>query len=123
MMHGMRRFIGAVMLIGAMLASARAGAQQVIVDGDMWLTSAPEVKKAFLVGAANMIALERAYAEKNGTPQPAVGAMARKAIEHMTLDQIIDRITNWYEENPDRHEMPVMGVIWFDLIKPAASGQ
>jgi hypothetical protein len=113
-----------VALLAQSIAPIPAFAQDVVVvDGEMWLRSTPELRKAFLVGAANMIALEKAYAMKTGTAQPPVGVLAAKAADGMTLEQVIDRITRWYEANPARHDVPVMGVLWIDLIKPAAASQ
>ncbi|MBF6023085.1 hypothetical protein [Lysobacter niastensis] len=119
-MHTTSRVIAALLLVTGLLFAATAPAQKVVVNGDMWLKSSPEIRKAFLVGAGNMIAMEKAYASKKGTAQPAVGTMAAKAVEGMTLDQVSQRITRWYEANPQRRDVPVMGVIWIDLVKPAA---
>ncbi len=119
-MHTTSRVIAALLLVTGLLFAAPAPAQKVVVNGDMWLKSSPEIRKAFLVGAGNMIAMEKAYASKKGTAQPAVGTMAAKAVEGMTLDQVSQRITRWYEANPQRRDVPVMGVIWIDLVKPAA---
>jgi hypothetical protein len=47
--------------------------------------------------------------------------MATKAAEGLTLDQMSERITSWYEANPGRHDMPVMGVMWFRMIEPDAT--
>jgi hypothetical protein len=114
--------MAAIALLAGLMVSVPAAAQQVVVDGEMWLRSSPEIRKAFLVGAGNMIALEKAYATRKGTAQPAAGAMAGKAVEGMSLDQLSERITRWYQTNPQRHDVPVMGVIWIDLVKPAATG-
>lgn len=113
--------IAAVALAAGMLFASSAPAQHVVVNGDMWLKSSPEIRKAFLVGAGNMIAMEQAYATKKGTARPAVGTMAAKAVEGMTLEQVSQRITHWYEANPQRRDVPVMGVIWIDLVKPAST--
>ncbi len=57
----------------AMLAATPALAQsaRVTVGGDMWLKSSSEVRKAFLVGAGNMLSLETGYSQqKKGMPLP-----------------------------------------------------
>ena len=89
-----------------------------VVDGSLWLSSSAEVRKAFLVGAGNMIALESAYSKKKGTPPPVAGTMAAKALDGLTLEQVSDRITRWYEANPERRNLPVMGVVWIDMVEP-----
>jgi len=88
------------------------------VDGDMWMKSSDEVRRAFLLGASSMLAMEIAYAQKKGTPAPAAGTMAHQALQGMSIDDVSSRITRWYEANPTRLKMPVMGVVWVDMVKP-----
>lgn len=96
-------------------------ASRVVAEGNRWLQSSPEERKAFIVGASNMMALESAYARKKGTPSPLAGTRAAAALEHMTLDQISDRITRWYEANPGRRNVPVIAVVWTELVEPDSS--
>jgi hypothetical protein len=93
-------------------------AAEVIAAGNRWMRSSPEERKAFIIGASNMMALESAYAKKKGTPSPLAGTRAAAALEHMTLDQISDRITRWYQANPDRLAVPVIAVVWSELVEP-----
>jgi hypothetical protein len=93
-------------------------AAEVVAEGNRWLRSSPEERKAFIIGASNMMALESAYARKKGTPSPLAGTRAAAALEHMTLDQIADRITRWYEANPGRRTVPVIAVVWTELVEP-----
>jgi hypothetical protein len=120
-MRRFHRIVSAAVLVAGLFGVGEALAQPVVVDGNMWLSSTPESRKAFLVGAANMIGMETAYAKKKGIAPPPIGEMAAKAVEGLTLEQIMDRITQWYEANPQRHDVPVMGVIWIDLIKPTVA--
>ena len=113
------KWTAALALVVGLCIAGAAQAQHVVVDGYMWMKSSPEIRKVFLIGAGNMVALEKAYAQKKGTPPPTVGTMAGKAVEGMTLDQVSDRITHWYEANPDRKSLPVMGVLWIDIVKPS----
>ncbi len=106
----------------AVPAHAQNGAR-VVVDGNMWLQSPAEVRKAFIVGAGNMMALETSYARKNGTTPPPASTRAVAALEHLTLDQISNRITSWYAANPDRRSTPVIGVMWMDMIVPSTAGR
>lgn len=112
----------AALALSAALAISPAWAQRapVVVDGELWLRSPPEVRKAYLVGAANMIDLETAYSKKKGTPPPVAGPMAGAALRGLTLDQVANRVTRWYEGNPERRKLPVLGVIWIDMVAPGA---
>jgi hypothetical protein len=114
--------VATVCLVASLAVPAAAQeAARVVADGTMWLQSPTEERRAFLVGAANMMALESSYAKKRGTPPPLAGTQASAALEHMTLDQITDRITRWYEANPGRRATPVIGVIWMDIVEPTAA--
>jgi len=94
-----------------------------VINGDLWMNSSPEVRKAFLIGAGNMVSLESAYSKKKGTPPPVAGAMVASALNDLTLDEISSRITRWYAANPGRRNMPVMGVVWVDMVQPASAGK
>jgi hypothetical protein len=104
----------------AIPAATQEGAR-VVADGTLWLESTPEVRQAFIVGAGNMMALEAAYAKKRGTPLPHPSTRAAKALEHLTLDEVSDRITRWYEANPRRRATPVVGVMWMDMVEPGGA--
>jgi hypothetical protein len=84
------------------------------------MNSSLEVRKAFLVGAGNMITLESAYLKKKGAPAPVAGVSMTAALDSLTLDEISGRVSRWYEANPGRRNMPVMGVIWIDMVDPDA---
>ena len=88
------------------------------IDGDAWLSSTPEIRKSFLIGASSMIALDRAYSRRKGTPASVAGSRTAEALENMTLDEVSARITRWYEANPDRRRTPVMAVVWIDIVNP-----
>ncbi|MGH8640015.1 MAG: hypothetical protein ACREUZ_23055 [Burkholderiales bacterium] len=49
--------------------------------------------------------------------------MAVKAVHGMTIDQISNRITRWYEANPGRRATPVMAVIRTDMVKKSPPSQ
>jgi len=89
-----------------------------VIDGQTWMDSSMGERRAFLVGAANMIMLEEAYAKRRGTPAPAAGGLATKAVANMSIGEIEARITRWYRQNPDKLGTPVMGVVWTDIVQP-----
>jgi hypothetical protein len=82
------------------------------------MSSSTEMRKAFLVGAGSMMAMERAYARRKGTAASVPSSRTAEALEDMTLDEVSARITRWYEANPDRRRMPVMAVVWIDIVNP-----
>jgi hypothetical protein len=118
----MNKLVHCIAGVGIAISVASAMAQQkpVVIDGNLWLQSSAESRKAFLVGAESMIAMEMAYASKKGTQPPTAGTAFHAATGSMTLDEISNRITRWYENNPDRRSMPVLGAAWLDMVSPPA---
>ncbi len=109
----------AAMALTALLVATAAAAQGApIVDGKMWARSTLEERRAFLIGATNMISLELAYAKKHQTPPAPASDKASRAMNALTLDDIAARVTRWYAANPAKLATPVMGVIWTDIVEP-----
>jgi len=91
----------------------------IVVDGNGWMAASTEERRAFLIGVANMIVAENAYAQRRNLPAPGAGGRITETLRSMNLYQASERITAWYRANPDRQGTPVMGVIWRHLV-PAA---
>lgn len=108
--------LGAVAIAGAAAAQEGDAAPRIVVDGTDWEASTSIQRQAFLVGVANMIIAETAYAKRHGAAMPPVSEKITAAVSTMKLDEIEARISRWYEANPDRMGMPVMGVVWKDIV-------
>jgi len=91
----------------------------IIVDGKGWLNASAEERRAFLIGMANMIVAEAAYAKHRKLPEPAAGAHITETLKQMNLAQTSERISAWYGAHPDKQDKPVMGVIWRVLADDA----
>jgi hypothetical protein len=109
-----------IALAGLLVASASAFPQKsdsLVVDGNDWMSATPSERRAFLVGAANMIIGEAAYAKRNNLEVPPVSAKITKATAQMKLGDIEAQITRWYQANPDKLSQPVMYVVWQGIVK------
>lgn len=106
-------------IAGLMLAALAGGAwaQASVIDGDAWLQSTERERMAFVVGVLNMIAVEKAYAERKGMPEPPAGARFAQQTGHLTVEQVAERITRWYQSHPDEQKTPVMKVVWLDMVR------
>jgi hypothetical protein len=106
--------------LAAMLAPAAALAQKastLVVDGNDWMSATQVERRAFLVGAANVVIAENAYAKKRNVAPAPVSDRLTKATDKLRLADIEARITRWYEGNPGKLATPVMGVVWQDIVK------
>ncbi|HTQ00058.1 MAG TPA: hypothetical protein VMN56_12070 [Casimicrobiaceae bacterium] len=108
----------AFMTLVASMSSVHA--QEVpIVTGDQWTTSSNDLKKAYLVGIANLLQVEVAYFGSNppNDNQSFVPRLAR-GLRGETLDSVRDKIDRWYASNPTRLSRPVLDLIWFEIVVP-----
>ena len=106
--------------VAVVMAAGVARADEIpLVTGELWTKSSMEMKKAYLVGIANVVQVETAYA---GTtpPSDAQSFLPRlvKGLKGQTLDTVRDALDAWYAAHPDRLQRPVIETIWFELAVP-----
>jgi hypothetical protein len=111
-------FVACLMML--MVASSSARADEVpLITGEHWTKSSEQLKKAYLVGIANVVQIETAYAGSSppADAQSVVPRLARGLKGH-TLDSVRDALDAWYAAHPDRLQRPVIETIWFELVVP-----
>lgn len=91
--------------------------ERIVVDGNDWMRASSHERRIFMIGVANMIVAESAYAKRNGRDVPPVADRMTKSLGNLKLPEIESRITRWYEANPDRRTEPVMAVVWRNLVQ------
>jgi len=92
-----------------------------IVDGKIWMESAPGDKRSFLIGVSNFIALEYAYQSSvKNPPSPRQSSVPDFYLrtENISLDQAIAGVDAWYADNPSRLDAPVLTVLWDVFVEP-----
>ena len=112
-----------VLLLACMalaVASGMVRAQEVVlVTGEHWSKSSDEMKKAYLVGIANVLQVESAYqAASPPSDTQSVVPRAVKGLKGQTLDSVRMGIDKWYAANPGRMQRPVVEIIWFEMVVP-----
>ena len=110
--------IAAVLTTAGLGMAAPAQAELRVVDGNLWAASSVAEKRAYLIGVANAVAVNRALQAKRGTLDPkAANNRIEAALDAGTIDRAIDGIDGWYADNPGRKDAPVLGVIWLAMVK------
>ena len=90
-----------------------------LVTGETWMKSSEEVKKAYLVGLANLMQVEYTYQSSNPpTDAQSLVPRAEKGMKNHTLDTVRDGLTKWYASHPDQLQRPVIETIWFEMVVP-----
>ena len=112
-----------LMLAGSMLLmlmAATVRAEEIpLITGEHWTRSSEEMKKAYLLGIANIVQVEMAY--EGAAPAPdAQSILPRmvKGLKGQTLDSVRDGLNKWYAEHPERVQRPVIETIWFEMVVP-----
>ena len=117
--HVMLPVLGVVLLLAgvAMEQPARAlgeqegrqpggqGATQTgvpLVHGPIWENSTRDEKRAYLVGVANTLVVAEAVKAKRRGEDPSTS---------------IARIDAWYKANPERRDLPVIGVVYLGIVQ------
>ena len=110
--------VAVVLVIACLGFAAPAQAELPVVDGHLWAASSLAEKRAYLIGVANTVAVNRALQTRRGKLDPnAPNNRFEKALDAHTIDRAIDRIDDWYADNPGRKGDPVLGVIWQRMVK------
>ena len=114
--HAEPRRIRQVVVVDGFIAHA---GEIPIVTGEQWSTSSEAVKKAYLVGLANMVQLQTAYQAGN-PPSDAQSFLPRmaKGMEGQKLDSVREGVDRWYAANPTKMRHPVLDIIWFEMALP-----
>ena len=120
MMHSRRvaALMAVVLAVVGLGVTAPAQAELRVVDGNLWAASSLAEKRAYLVGVANTVAVNRALQAKRGTlDRNAPNNRIEVALDAGTIDRAIERIDGWYGANPGRKDAPVLGVIWMAMVQ------
>jgi len=90
-----------------------------LVTGEHWTRSTPDLKKACLLGLANVVQVEKAYDAANPPPdsQNFVPRVARGLKGH-NLDSARDRLDRWYAAHLEQLTRPLLETLWFELVVP-----
>ena len=114
------RAVAVAVCMALWAACGVARAQEVpLVTGEHWMKSSEEMKKAYLVGIANITHIEIVY--QGSTPAAdAQSVLPRlvKGLKGHSLDTVREGLNSWYAAHPDRLQRPVVETLWFEMVVP-----
>ena len=115
----MRTAVIAACMTLAMAAIPARPAELPLVTGEQWTTSSEAVKKAYLIGIANLVQVQTAYFAAN-PPTDAQNFVPRlaKGMQGQTLDSVREGLDRWYAANPTKLKRPVLDTLWFEMAVP-----
>jgi hypothetical protein len=90
-----------------------------VLTGDEWVTLQHDTKIAFIWGIGHVVTIEEHVMQRH--PELARKGFSAKLAEGLRgvpMDTIIKDVDSYYQQNPDDLDLPVMRVIWTQLVKP-----
>ena len=90
-----------------------------LLRGDLWQQMTADSKLAFIWGMGHVVDIEQALMERY--PELKKDGFVMKVVEGMAdipMNDVVRKIDNFYEANPDKLDISVAGVIWDTMIKP-----
>ena len=101
------------------LDTARELKEMPVLTGEQWQTLQPETKIAFIWGLGHVVTIEEHVMARHPEMQRK-GFMAKLAegLRGVPMKTIVQEIDTYYQSNPDDLDLPVMRVIWSQMVKP-----
>jgi hypothetical protein len=88
------------------------------------MASSDDVKKAYLVGIANLLEIETAYAGSNASAgDQDLAPRFAKGMQGQTLDSVRQELDSWYTAHPTMIQHPVIETLWFQIARPGLNKQ
>lgn len=111
----------AISLLACSVACAQTAAPPLretpVMTGASWQQLNPNEKVAFIWGVGQLAAVERYWANRRGDTD-VLGYRFAQGIAGVSMNDIIQRVNRYYENNPDQLDKPVLRVVWETVAKP-----
>lgn len=114
----MRTLMFSACMMLAVVSGAVRADEVPLITGEHWTKSSEEMKKAYLVGIANIVQVEMAYQAAPPPDTQSVLPRMVKGLKGQSLDSVREALNSWYAAHPDRLQRPVIETIWFELVVP-----
>lgn len=90
-----------------------------VLTGNEWQTMQPASKLAFLLGVGHVVTIEENVIQRHPElKRKGFTAKLAEGLSGVPMDSIIGTVDSYYRNNPDELGLPVMGVIWQQIVKP-----
>lgn len=111
------------MSMGALFQGDRAdAAESKLLQGEEWAKMSLESKRAFILGVGEMADIEEEMIGKYPElKRDSFSEKVAEALGDVPLDTVVNRIDAFYKANPAKMNVPVMRVVWDEMIKPKVS--
>lgn len=90
-----------------------------VLDGESWQSMSPDAKIAFIWGVGHVVTVEEAVVQRHPElKRQDFVAKLGDGLRGVPMSSIIDRIDSYYRQNPEDRDLPVLRVMWTQIVKP-----
>ena len=90
-----------------------------VLTGEQWQTLQPDTKIAFIWGIGHVVTIEENVIQRHPElRRQGFTAKLAEGLRGVPMNTIIQDIDAYYQKNPGDLDLPVMRVIWSQLVKP-----
>jgi hypothetical protein len=108
----------------AVIDSGKALQEMPLLTGVEWQTLSRDAKFAFILGIGHVVTVEEHVVQRHPElKRDDFVAKLAEGLKGVPMRDIVQELDSFYRTNPDDLDLPVMRVIWSQLVKPKlASG-
>jgi len=90
-----------------------------MATGEHWSTATEREKRAYLLGMGTILEIEHEF-QAGDPPEPGTSVVPPlvNGLSDYTLEGLTRNLDQWYADNPDGLERPVIEVIWTEFALP-----
>ncbi|MBJ6724921.1 hypothetical protein [Geomesophilobacter sediminis] len=90
-----------------------------VLTGVEWQGMSPDTKLAFVLGIGHVVTIEENVISKHPElKRKGFSAKLAEGLAGVPMDTVIGTVDTFYAAHPDEAGLPVMGVIWQQLVRP-----
>ena len=110
----------AVVLFSVIGTTAWADQDLVIVNGEHWVDSSHEQKRAYLFGVGNVLVIERAMAgdDYEAMRGRSLVPVLLEGLAGNSIAGIVTQLDKYYADHPDQVTRPVLEVLYLEMALP-----
>jgi len=92
----------------------------VIVNGEHWVSSSLEQKRAYLFGVGNMLEIEQAMAGDHYEAMRghSIVPVLLEGLSGVGIANIVTQLDKFYTDHPDQATRPVIEVLYLEMALP-----
>lgn len=90
-----------------------------VLTGDQWQRMDPDSKLAFIWGVGHVVTIEEHVVQRHpDLKREDFVAKLAEGLRGIPMNNIVQTVDNYYQANPQDRDLPVMRVIWRQIVKP-----